>query len=327
MAWHLSRRGIPPALGPCMPFLERDSHVYAKTMDIILFSPSRYRTSSAMVDRWIKASGTGPLSRWRVFEIELCDTSLLAHAGNSFPSLETLVFSKGARLWWSSQLSSLKVADCDPDILPLAHPKLRVFDLTIPYPTCLSFRSFVFPNLERLSLNGLDLVNTKHFANTEHLLASFASSGRALRSLALREICNESGDAVFLLAALPLLPRLRALAILPSGSDACYDPSSFFHLSAEFLTALGAATLLPDLQHLALHSCVGFSDIALVDMICARWGATPRLRTVDVVLNHALDPTQLARLSACRDARLDFRHWEVLERGPRVQRDLVSVAA
>ncbi|KAJ7084047.1 hypothetical protein B0H15DRAFT_951792 [Mycena belliarum] len=149
----------------------------------IMFSPSRYRTSSAMVDRWIKASGRGPLSvglhtidsdnpaffdpvialyeRWRVLDIELCDTSLLAHAGNSFPPLETLV---------------------------------------------------------RLSLNGLDL------ANTEHLLAFFACSGRALRSLALREICIESGDTAFLLAALPLLPRLRALSIFRAAPTRVTTP-------------------------------------------------------------------------------------------------------
>ncbi|KAJ7481468.1 hypothetical protein FB451DRAFT_129487 [Mycena latifolia] len=377
----------------------------------ILVSPSRYRTSRAMVARWIQASGIGPLDiglhmvdsddpsffdpiislhhRWRVLDIELCDNSLLARAENGFPSLETLILRLQGRLShrssrfpqsllshspnlttviWKSPLDislllplwpqlthlripdfiihsmqcrrllevctslvefHVKVLDHETTPLPLTHPELRFLDIRAPSGAYLFLRSLTLPKLERLSCNmGFYRLNP---IQTAQLVSFFERSGHLLQSLALCDTYIESGEAVFLLESLPVLPLLRELSILPSGSfDArCSAFSeSAFHLSDALFQALASGHLLPDLQHIVFHSCVGFTDAAFVDMVCARWRAIPRLRTVDVGLDHAVEATQLERLRACRDAGLDFPHWGVLEHGPRtsqVRREVVLV--
>ncbi|KAJ6590941.1 hypothetical protein DFH09DRAFT_1138153 [Mycena vulgaris] len=370
----------------------------------ILVSPSRHKISRAMVERWIQASGTGPLDiglhmvddddrsffgpilalhhRWRVLDMELSDTALLIEAEGPSPSLETLIvrpyggnvsslykFSPNVttvkwrtafdldllfsplrrqlthleihdtivpsslcrhlmRACASLEAFHVKVLDTEDNPKTLIHPQLRSLDLHSPSGAYLFVRSLMLPKLERLSYNmGFYRLNA---IQTSQLVAFLARSGDTLQSLTLCDAYVESGEAAFLLDALPHLPHLRELSILPSGSfDARSSAFSAFHLSDALFAAL-AAGLLPHLQHLVFHSCVGFTDTAFVDMVCARWRAVPRLRTVDVGLDHAVEAAQLERLRACRGAGLDFPHWGVLAAGPRashVRREVVLVSA
>ncbi|KAJ7704457.1 hypothetical protein B0H17DRAFT_1175605 [Mycena rosella] len=219
------------------------------------------------------------LRRWRVLDLDLFDPSLARRAPFShlrrlwlqlthLRMTESVIPSRRCQhlLSLCESLVELYVKVRDQETTPWSytHPGLRTLDFHAPDGGYVFLRSLTLPKLERLPCNmGFYRLNP---TQTAQLVAFFARSGDALQSLALCDTyVDDSGEAAFLLAALPHLPRLRALSILPSGSFAA-PCSAFtaFHLSDALLAALAAGRLLPRLQHIAFHSCVGFAD-----MVCA----------------------------------------------------------
>ncbi|KAJ7130306.1 hypothetical protein C8R44DRAFT_775296 [Mycena epipterygia] len=266
----------------------------------IRVSPSRYRTSRAMVARWIQASGTAPLDigihtlisddhhffepalsqkqRWRVLDVDLLDLSFLVNG--PLPSLQTItvrgegIFTDGMCFTDTPNLTTVIWKTLlDITRFPLPYPQLthiKLADFTIPSTRCRRLLQMC-PSLVELSVKVLD-------SESEYSMLTHPE----LRHL---DVHAPSGAYLFLRAL--TLPNLEYLSynlgyyrlnpiqtsqLVSFFEHSCHKLESL-KLSDTYIESGEAAFLLASLPHLPLLRELSILPSGSFDARCGAFSA------------------------------------------------------